>query len=143
MDDLNQVLQTWRLGTDALVKGDPEPLKACWSHGDDVTVANPLGPPVRGWERVSQTIEHVASNVSDGEALDFEVIATHETSDLAYVVQIEHMRARLGERQDVTPFSLRVTMVLRPEGTGWKVVHRQADSIMSAQPIESLSRQDT
>ena len=140
MEDLDQVLQRWRQGTDALVKGDPEPLKAMWSHGDDVTVANPLGPPVRGWERVAETIEHVASNVSDGEALDFEVIATYRTSDLAYVVQIEHMRAKLGKREDVTPFSLRATMVLRPEETGWKVVHRQADSITSAQPIESLIR---
>ena len=129
MDDLDQALNRWRQGTDALVKGDPEPLKACWSHGDNVTVANPLGPPVRGWERVSQTIEHVASNVSDGEALDFEVIATHETSDLAYVVQIEHMRARLGEREVVTPFSF---------GSRWSSARRElAGRSFIAKPTRS------
>ena len=127
MDDLDQALDRWRQGTDALVKGDPEPLKACWSHGDDVTVANPLGPPVQGWERVPRqsNMSHRTSAMVKPWILKSS--RRHQTSDLAYVVQIEHMRARLGELEEVMPFSLRVTMVLRPEETGWKVVHRQAD----------------
>lgn len=38
------------------VKGTPEAAKALWSHSDDVTIANPFGPPRRGWERVAQTM---------------------------------------------------------------------------------------
>jgi ketosteroid isomerase-like protein len=143
MDDLDQVLRAWHHVTDALVKGDPEPIKALWSHGDDVTVANPYGPPVRGWERVAKVIEHAASTVRDGEAMDFEVIAKHAASDLAYVVQIEHLRSKVGSRDDVAPYALRVTMVFRPEAGTWKVVHRHADPIMSAQAAESLLAQST
>ena len=30
------------------VKGNPEPAKELFSRKDDVTLANPLGPPARG-----------------------------------------------------------------------------------------------
>jgi hypothetical protein len=36
------------------------------------------------------------------------------------------------------PFDLRVTLSLRPEEGTWKVVHRHADSMTMAQPIESV-----
>src|SRR6185503_5537166 len=34
------------------VKGNCEPYKALFSHGEDVTVANPFFPVTRGWENV-------------------------------------------------------------------------------------------
>jgi hypothetical protein len=34
---------------DAIVRGDPRPKKLPFSHRDDVTLANPAGPAVRGW----------------------------------------------------------------------------------------------
>jgi hypothetical protein len=57
------------------VKGNPEPVKELFSHRDDVTLANPLGPPARGWEQVAKTIEHAASNIRDGEITSFDVIS--------------------------------------------------------------------
>jgi ketosteroid isomerase-like protein len=53
---------------------------------------------------------------------------------------IEHPRSKLGGREEVTPFSLRVTMVFRPEDGTWKVVHRHADPITSPRAPESLIR---
>ena len=61
------------------------------------------------------------------------------TPELAYVVQIERAKAKLGAREDITPFALRVTMIFRPEEDGtWKIVHRHADPITTAQPAESV-----
>ena len=67
-----------------------------------------------------------------------ETIAKYVTPELAYVVEIERGKAKLGDREDITPFALRVTMIFRPEDGVWKIVHRHADPITTAQPVESI-----
>jgi hypothetical protein len=54
------------------------------------------------------------------------------------VVEIERAKAKIGGREDITPFDLRVTMIYRPEEGTWKVVHRHADPITTAQQAESV-----
>lgn len=110
-----------------------------FSRKDDVTLANPLGPPALGGDEVAKTIEHAASTIRDGEITSFEIVSKLVTPELAYVVQIERVKAKMGGSDEVTPFALRVTMIFRPEEDGeWKVVHRHADPITSAQPAESV-----
>ena len=60
------------------------------------------------------------------------------TPELAYVVWIERQEAKMGANDELTPFALRVTMIFRPEEGEWKVVHRHADPITTAQPAESV-----
>jgi ketosteroid isomerase-like protein len=131
--------QYHRAATD-FVKGNPEPYKKMFSHVDEVTLGNPFGPFVRGWRQVEQTMERAASNYRDGEVVGFETLAKLVTPDLAYVVEVERLKAKIGGRQDVTPVTLRATSVLRPEGGAWKIVHRHADSISSAQAPETIIR---
>jgi ketosteroid isomerase-like protein len=123
------------------LKGNPEPVKERWSHREDVSVANPYGPPVRGWEQVAKTIEHASSLRSDGEFVGSEIVAKYVTPELAYVVQIERAEAKIGGREDVTPYAVRATNIFRPENGEWKVVHRHADPITTAQPAESVIQQ--
>src|SRR5688500_2975353 len=78
------------------VKGNPEPVKEHFSNGEDVTLANPLGPPARGWEQVSETIERAASNFTDGEMVAFENVAKYVTPELAYAVWIERAQVKVG-----------------------------------------------
>ncbi len=138
MDDVDSLIEQYHLALDAFMKGNPEPAKELFSHQDDMTLANPYGPPVRGWARVAQTLEHAASLRRDGELVGAEIVSKYVTDELAYVVEIERMRAKVGERQDITPYALRVTMIFRPEGGTWKVIHRHADPITAAQPVESV-----
>ncbi len=138
MDDVDSLIEQYHLALDAFMKGNPEPAKLLFSHEDDVTLANPYGPPVRGWERVAQTLEHAASLRRDGELVGAEIISKYVTDKLAYVVEIERIRAKVGERQDITPYALRVTMIFRPEDGAWKVLHRHADPITMAQPVDSV-----
>ena len=109
-----------------------------FSHREGATLANPYGPPVRGWKQIAQTIEHAASLRRDGEATGFEIVAKQVTPEFAYVVQIERLKAKVGTREDITPYALRATMIFRPEDGVWKVVHRHADHITTAQPAESV-----
>jgi ketosteroid isomerase-like protein len=139
VDDVDQLIEQYQLGLEEFVKGNPEPCKRLISHRDDVTLANPFGPPARGWEQVARTIEHAASTIRDGEMTGFEIVSKHVTPELAYTLWIERVKAKMGGSGDVTPFALRVTMIYRPEEDGeWKVVHRHADPITTSQPAESV-----
>jgi ketosteroid isomerase-like protein len=138
IDDLDQVLEQWHLAQDEFVKGNPELVKQMWSHGDDVSVANPYGPPVRGWDKVTEVVEHAASLRRDGKATGYEVVAKYVTGELAYVVQIERAESKVGDGEEITPYVLRATNIFRPEDGEWKVVHRHADPITTSQPAESV-----
>ena len=138
VDDLDQVIERSHLALGEIVNGNPEPLKEIYSHRQDVSLANPFGPPVRGWDEAARTIERAASNYRDGEIIGFENVAKFVTSDLACIVEVERYRAKVGGSEDITPVSLRVTSILRAEDGTWKIVHRHADPITTSQPAESV-----
>src|SRR5918999_3307993 len=137
-DDFDEVLEQYHLALDAIMKGSADGYKSVYSRRDDVTLANPFGPPARGWDEVAPTLERAASHYRDGEATGFENVAKYVTPELAYLVEIEQLRAKVGGRENIAPLALRVTSILRPEESTWKVVHRHADPITSSQPPESV-----
>ena len=138
VDDLDQVIDQFQRALNEFLKGNPEPNKEMFSHEQDVSLANPFGPPARGWEQVAATMERAASNLRDGEIVAFENIAKYVTPELAYTVWLERQQTKVSGREDITPFALRVTMIYRPEDGVWKVVHRHADPITTPQPAESV-----
>jgi ketosteroid isomerase-like protein len=85
-------------------------------------------------------MERAASNYRDGDATGFETLVKYVTSDLAYLVEVERLRSRVGGRGDVTPLALRVTSIFRPEEGFWKIAHRHADPITTPQPADSVLR---
>jgi hypothetical protein len=89
VDDLEEVIEQYHLALGEFVKGNPEHVKQLYPHQEDVTLANPLGPPARGWEQVAETIDRAASNLRDGENEGFEIVAKYVTPELAYIVEIE------------------------------------------------------
>ena len=68
----------------------------------------------------------------------FETVARRDTSELAYVVWVERNTGRIGEREEIVDFPLRVTTIFRPKEGSWKIVHRHADTVTSARPPESM-----
>jgi ketosteroid isomerase-like protein len=125
-----------------ITNGNPAVYKTLYSHRDDVTVANPFGPPVRGWSEVSGTLDRAAGNYRDGEVVGFENVSTVIAPDLAFTLEIESYRARVGGAEDLVPVSLRVTTVFRREEGVWKVLHRHADPITSKRPPASVIQTD-
>ena len=65
VDDLDQVIEQCQRALREFVKGNPEPMQMMFSHQDDVTLANPIAPPARGWEQVAATTERVPHRRSE------------------------------------------------------------------------------
>ena len=135
--DFDGVVEAYRQSLEAFFKGDPRQVQALYSRRDDVTLANPLGPPRRGWADVEKAIDEAAAHFTDGSA-QFEEVSRYATSDLGYIVQLERTEVRLAGSEDMKPSSLRVTMIFRREGDTWTVVHRHADPITTARPISTV-----
>ena len=138
VDDVDELIERFHLASNEFLKGNPEPVNKLWSRREDVSLANPFGPPAHGWDEVAKVTEHAASQVRDGQFVGAEIIEKNVTPELAYVVEIERAKAKIGGSEDITPFALRVTMIFRPEEGEWKIVHRHADPITTPQAAESV-----
>ncbi len=138
VDDVDELIERFHQALGEFLKGNPEPVKNLWSRREDVSLANPYGPPVRGWDEVAKTIEHASSLRSDGEFVGYEVVAKYVSAELAYVVGIERAKAKVGGSEEISPYALRATNIFRLEDGEWKFVHRHADPITTAQPAESV-----
>ena len=139
VDDVDELIEQYFRAQGEFLRGNPEPVKDLFSHREDVTLANPYGPPVRGWGEVAKTIEHASSLRSDGTFVGWQIVAKYVTAELAYVVQIERAQAKIGAREDIAPIAVRATMIFRPEEDGeWKIVHLHSDSITTPLPAESV-----
>ena len=140
-DDVDQLMEQFTIAQGELLRGNAESAFSLMSHRQDVTLANPFGPVARGWEQVVAVSDFAASRVRDGEVVDVENVSKYVTPELAYVVRVERAQAKVGGQQTLSPIALRVTMIMRPEDGVWKVVHRHADPITTAQPAESIIQQ--
>lgn len=136
--ELAEIIDRTHQALDAFMKGDSAPALQMFSQRDDVTLANPFGPPASGWDSVVEAAERAASHYREGEALGFERVSGCETPELAYIVEIESYRSKVDGAENITSFALRVTTVFRREEKGWRIVHRHADPITSARPADSV-----
>lgn len=136
--DFDGAVEGFRRALDAYMKGDPGPVTAWFSRRDDVTLANPLGPPRRGPAEVDAAIAEGASYVSEGSVRGFDEVSRYSTEDVGYVVQLERTQAKMRGGGDIVPIALRVTMIFRREGDTWKISHRHADPITTAREVETV-----
>jgi ketosteroid isomerase-like protein len=136
--DLTSFIEQSHAALAAFAHGDPEPLKALYSRKDDTIIANPFGPPAKGWAKAAATMDRAADNYREGEAVDFERVSEYGTETLAYIIEIEHYRAKVGGAATLTKFALRVTTIFRREDGAWRIALRHADPITSARAATSI-----
>jgi ketosteroid isomerase-like protein len=117
----------------AFVKGNAEPLKVLFSHGDDVTIVGAFGGFEQGWDLVGPRLDWASSQFRDG-VWSCTSLSTHLTEDLACLVDIERTEALLGGGHEKVIQELRVTHVLRREGDEFRIVHRHADPLRPTAP---------
>jgi ketosteroid isomerase-like protein len=136
--DLDRVVGEYHRALAEFFQGRSEPAFAIYSSRNDVSLASPFGPVARGRTEVSDAAKLNASRYRDGDAIGFECLATCMTTDLAYIVEVERYRAKVGGNEEMRSVSLRVTSIFRREDGTWKLVHRHADPITSVRPSESV-----
>src|SRR5688572_8058668 len=107
--ELDQVIERYHSALYSFARGDPEPVKALYSHQDDVTLANPFGPPVRGRADVGDRLDYAASRFRDGQSVGVQSLALIVGTGLASLLEIERWGTKVGGRDEITPFVLRVT----------------------------------
>ena len=142
-NDIDEVIERYHRALGAFMRGDHEPASHLFSQRDDVTLGNPFGPFARGSAQVIETMARAATHYADGEASGFDTVSKHVAGDLAYLVEVERLRSKVGGRDDLVPVELRVTTIFRREADGWRIVHRHADPITTARPADSVVRDET
>lgn len=100
-------------GSSSRCDGDLYPSRRCHSRES-------IRSPVRGWDQVSEALDYASSRFRDGQVTTFESVARYVAADLASMLEVEHWQAKVGERDEVTPFVLRVTSTFRREDYSWK-----------------------
>ena len=142
MYDFNQVIEQYHKALQEFMKGNPNPQETLFSHREDVSLANPFGGIMFGWESVKKTLEHAASFYKEG-THNYENVIKYVTPELAYLVEVEKSKAKFGGRVEMSTVTLRVTSVFRREDGVWRLIHRHADPLSSQQSPESVIKNRT
>jgi ketosteroid isomerase-like protein len=134
----NQTVEKYHRALSEVNSGDTQHLLDMFSTEDDISLANPGGVAVRGYKKVIDNAHSSFSKFSQAKSIDFENLVTFVNCDFAYIVENEHYQMIAGSAQDPDQLTQRATTIFRLENGGWKVIHRHADSLVSAQPIETM-----
>ncbi len=60
--DFEKIIEKYHQALSEFHKGNPEPVLNMFSRREDVSLANPLGPAVRGRAKIVDTAKRAASN---------------------------------------------------------------------------------
>jgi uncharacterized protein (TIGR02246 family) len=122
----------------AILNGDPSLYAALFADREDVTLGNPFGPYAKGKAAVVKTLAGAAAKYRDGAVVRVDRIARYGDGNVIGLVEVEHDRAKVGARQELSEFSARVTSIYERIDGRWRLVHRHADPITSPRPAESV-----
>lgn len=105
---------------------------------DDVTLMAPFGgPTVRGFDSGPDYLARLSRLYRNGDAR-LEGMEAYASEDLIVLAFVERQRIEVHglPSQD---WSLRVTQVYRRDGADWELVHRHADPMVRALPLERVA----
>lgn len=137
-DGLDSAIEASHKALLAIVNGDPSGYLSLYAEDEEVTLGNPFGPFARGRQGIAERLSGAASNYRDGEVTSIELIAKYVSGDIACVVEVESVKAKVGDSEEMAPVSLRVTSVFRLDDGNWKLIHRHADPITTSRSAASV-----
>lgn len=131
-DDFDAFVEMYRNGIRSMARGDNAPAMALYSQLDDVTLANPMGPPIVGRDNIARESARVAAGFTGG-TMEFEEVTRCVMPDAAWIVGFERAQVQPVGSDEPVAMALRVTTIFRREDGAWKVALRHADRITSKQ----------
>ena len=122
---------TFHEALNKLFTGDAAPMKAVWSHADDVTYMGPTGTKQVGWSQVEPHWDKQAAKKLGGkvDAVDVHVTASPQLGVAVYYEKGENIIDG-----QVQPVSIRATTTFRRENGQWKVIGHHTDTLAYLQP---------
>lgn len=135
--NFDQLVELYHQTIAEFAKGNPKPILALLSPGNDTSLAGGFGGFAHGYDQVAKAIEFAATQFREGQ-MGFESLAKVVTQDLGYVVEVERYKSKLGGSEDVTLDVLRVTTIFRRENGVWKLVHRHGDPTTAMNALVQL-----
>ena len=116
----------------AFVEGRSQPYEELFEHSDEATLTGPFGgPTIVGWKAIQPRMRRAAAFfAAPAEGSSVQVEAATVAGELVLLRLTERNRVRFNNRDDVADWDLRVTLVLRRTGGGWRILHRHADPLV-------------
>ena len=134
--ELTDLIEQTAEAASALIRGDAHRYLTLIRHADDYTLMAPSGgEPRRGFDDSDQAADALAEYFRGSGEAELEVFGSYRSGDLVVLVAIERQHGEVGGLPD-QDWSLRVTLVFRREGTGWRLAHRHADPMVREIGIE-------
>lgn len=124
--------------TRALIAGNVRRYIALVDEAPDYTLMPPTGGPTRhGSDLSPERIEELEEFFAGSGHGHFELEQSYASGDLVVLVGVERQYGTVaGVEQD---WSLRVTLVFRRDGPGWRLAHRHADALVHPIGMEHVS----
>ena len=122
---VEEIIQKRYVALNAIFKGKVEPMKAIWSHSDDVTYMGPGGKIRVGWKEVLADWKAQAALKLGGKVIPSDLNINVGT-DMAIVVNNER-GVNVDQTGKVRSIAIRATHVLRKIKNEWKIVSEHAD----------------
>ena len=111
----------------AMLAGDPNPLKEVYSHADDVTYMGAAGDFRIGWDQVYADWQAQADMVPGGQAAPVDI---HVTVGQDMAVTQNYTRGEVkNQAGKFQKTLLRETCVFRQEDGKWKMIAHHADAL--------------
>ena len=104
--DFDEAVKQYNMAMSDFFKGSPEPINKFYSSRDEISLAQLSGPFVLGRKQVTDTASRNAMKYREG-MTTFETLAKFVTPELAYIVQVERTKAKIGGSNEVSSLALR------------------------------------
>jgi ketosteroid isomerase-like protein len=123
----------------AFIRGNMRRYLTLIRHADDYTLMAPSGgEPRRGFDTSDQAVEALAEYFRGCGEADLQVFESYTSGDLVVLVAVERQHGEVAGLPD-QDWSLRVTLVFRREGSGWRLAHRHADPLVREITMEQVA----
>ena len=126
--DFDEAVKQYNNAMSDFFKGNPEPINNIYSNCDEISLAQLSGGFILGRNQVTEAASHNSTKYREGAVTTFETLTKYATPELAYIVQVERTKGKMGGSNEVSSLALRVTSIFRLEDGVWKLLHRHVDS---------------